>query len=144
MIALIVTGHGNFATGICSALKLIAGDNEHILAVDFEAQHNIRNLENNLKTAFDSLKDVGSIVVFSDIAGGSPFKSASELKYKYSDKDIEVVAGANLPMLIEAFMLMNIYNDASDMAKALVETGKSQVMRLELKEHKDDVEEDGI
>ena len=47
-------------------------------------------------------------------------------------------------MLIEAFMLMNIYNDASDMAKVLVETGKSQFMRLELKEHKDDVEEDGI
>lgn len=144
MVALLVTGHGNFATGICSALNLIAGKNEYILAVDFENHHNIHELENNLKEAFDKLKDVRSIVVFSDIAGGSPFKMASELKYKCLDKDIEIVAGTNLPMLIEAFMLMNIYNDAADMAKALVETGKSQVLRLELKEHKDDVAEDGI
>ena len=106
MIALLVTGHGNFATGICSALNLIAGENEHILAVDFEAKHNTHELEEN--------------------------------------KDIEIMAGTNLPMLIEAFMLMNVYDDAADMAKALVETGKSQVLRLELKEHKDDVAEDGI
>ena len=144
MIALLVTGHGNFATGICSALNLIAGENEHILAVDFEAKHNTHELEENLKAALDTLKAVKSILVFSDIAGGSPFKTASELKYKYLDKDIEIMAGTNLPMLIEAFMLMNVYDDASDMAKALVETGKSQVLRLELKEHKDDVVEDGI
>ena len=38
MVALLVTGHGKFATGICSALDLIAGKNKHILAVDFEME----------------------------------------------------------------------------------------------------------
>ena len=144
MIALIVTGHGDFAKGLCSELELIAGKNKYIWAIDFEPQHNIHEFENNLKAAFDILKDLSSIVVFSDIAGGSPFKTVAELKYKYPDKDIEIVAGTNLPMLVEAFMLMNIYYDARDMANALVDVVKSQVKILEFKVHEDDFAEDGI
>ena len=144
MVALLVTGHGKFATGICSALDLIAGKNKHILAVDFEMEDSTDDLLMNLEAAFAKLKEVNSIVVFSDIVGGSPFKIASELKYKYMDKDIEIVTGTNLPMLIKAFTLMDLYNDALDMAKMVVESGKSQVLRPEFKEHRDDVGEDGI
>ena len=142
MVALLVTGHGKFATGICSALDLIAGKNKHILAVDFEMEDSTDDLLMNLEAAFAKLKEVKSIVVFSDIVGGSPFKIASELKYKY--KDIEIVTGTNLPMLIKAFTLMDLYNEALDMAKMVVESGKSQVLRPEFKEHRDDVGEDGI
>lgn len=35
MIGIIVAGHGNFPTGIMSAVSLIAGNPEHIKAVDF-------------------------------------------------------------------------------------------------------------
>ena len=144
MEALLVIGHGKFATGICSALDLIAGKNKHILAVDFEMEDSTDDLLMNLEAAFAKLKEVKSIVVFSDIVGGSPFKIASELKYKYMDKDIEIVTGTNLPMLIKAFTLMDLYNEALDMAKMVVESGKSQVLRPEFKEHRDDVGEDGI
>ena len=144
MIALLVTGHGKFATGICSALDLIAGKNKHILAVNFEMEDSTDDLLMNLEAAFAKLKEVKSIVVFSDIVGGSPFKIASELKYKYMDKDIEIVTGTNLPMLIKAFTLMDVYNDALDMADMVVESGKNQVLRPQFKEHRDDVGEDGI
>ncbi len=144
MVALLVTGHGKFATGICSALDLIAGKNKHILAVDFEMEDSTDDLLMNLEVAFAKLKEVKSIVVFSDIVGGSPFKIASELKYKYMDKDIEIVTGTNLPMLIKAFTLMDVYNDALDMADMVVESGRNQVLRPQFKEHRDDVGEDGI
>ena len=144
MVALLVTGHGKFATGICSALDLIAGKNKHILAVDFEMEDSTDDLLMNLEAAFAKLKEVKSIVVFSDIVGGSPFKIASELKYKYMDKDIEIVTGTNLPMLIKAFTLMDVYNDALDMADMGGESGKNQVLRPQFKEHRDDVGEDGI
>lgn len=35
MVGVIVTGHGNFATGILSSLKLISGEQQHIVGVDF-------------------------------------------------------------------------------------------------------------
>ena len=35
MIGIIVTGHGNFATGVLSAAKLIAGTPEKLIGIDF-------------------------------------------------------------------------------------------------------------
>ena len=144
MTALLITGHGNFATGLKSALKLIAGEHEHIIAVDFEVQHSTDDLLKNLKAAIEGLDKSAEVLVFSDIAGGSPFKMASELKLEYKDRVIEIVAGTNLLMLIEAFMRMSGQDSAPETAKSLVEIGKSQVLHLELKEHVDDLGEDGI
>ncbi len=41
MIGLIVTGHGNFATGITSSLRLIAGEPHDYQAVDFLPEDSI-------------------------------------------------------------------------------------------------------
>lgn len=43
MIGIIVAGHGNFPTGIMSAVSLIAGNPEHIKAVDFVKECPHRN-----------------------------------------------------------------------------------------------------
>ena len=36
MIGLILSGHGNFASGLHTSLKLIAGDHSNVEYVDFE------------------------------------------------------------------------------------------------------------
>ena len=38
MIGLIVTGHGNFGSGITSSIELIAGPQEDYIAVDFDGE----------------------------------------------------------------------------------------------------------
>ena len=43
MIGLIVTGHGNFATGLTSSLKLIAGDPQYYVAVDFPQEYSVED-----------------------------------------------------------------------------------------------------
>ena len=55
MIGLIVTGHGNFATGLTSSLALIAGEQEYYKAVDFTEEP--EQLEVALTAAMDELKD---------------------------------------------------------------------------------------
>ena len=35
MVGIIITGHCNFATGIASAVKLVAGQQKNLEAVDF-------------------------------------------------------------------------------------------------------------
>ena len=64
MIGLIVTGHGNFATGLTSSLKLIAGDPEKYVAVDFLPEYSVEDLERELNKAFDELKDCEGIKIF--------------------------------------------------------------------------------
>lgn len=144
MVGLLITGHGHFATGLGSSLRLITGNTENIEYVNFEADHSTETLAHNLNQALDKLKSCDGVLVLSDLAGGSPFKTAVECKFARPDQKIEVIAGFNLPMLIEGSMSMSIYEDPLEMAEALIPTGKDYIIRFELTEHKDETEEDGI
>lgn len=144
MVGLLITGHGHFATGLGSSLKLITGNTENIEYVDFEADHSTDTLTENLNKALDSLKGCDGVLVLSDLAGGSPFKCAVECKFARPDQAIEVIAGSNLPMLIEGSMMMGAYDAPLDMAEALIPTGKDYIVRFEMAEHEDNAEEDGI
>ena len=78
MVGLLITGHGHFATGLGSSLRLITGMTENIAYVDFEADHSTETLTENISKALDELKGCDGVLVLSDLAGGSPFKSAVE------------------------------------------------------------------
>lgn len=144
MVGLLITGDGHFATGLGSSLKLITGNTENIVYVDFEADHSTDTLTENINKGLDELKDCDGVLVLSDLAGGSPFKSAVECKVARPDQAIEVLAGSNLPMLIEGSMAMAAFDSPLDMAQSLIETGKEYIVRFELTAHEDNAEEDGI
>ena len=144
MVGLLITGHGHFATGLGSSLRLITGNTENIVYVDFEENHSTDTLTENLNKALDELKDCDGVLVLSDLAGGFPFKSAVECKVARPDQAIEVLAGSNLPMLIEGSMAMAAFDSPLDLAQSLIETGKDYIVRFELTAHEDNAEEDGI
>lgn len=144
MVGLLVTGHGHFATGLGSALQLIAGENPNIVYVDFEADHSTETLTANLNKGLDQMKECSGVLVLADLAGGSPFKCAVECKFARPDQPVEVLAGTNLPMLIEASMSMTMYDDPQVMVDAIAESGKNFIMKFVLETHEDNAEEDGI
>lgn len=143
MVGLLITGHGNFATGLKSSLELITGLTENIRYVDFPGDSTDVLAEHQMK-ALDELKNCDGVLVLSDLAGGSPFKTAVECKFARPDQPIEVVAGTNLPMLIESASMIDVYKNPLDMANALIDAGKQYIIRFELEEHEDEAEEDGI
>lgn len=145
MIGIIVTGHGNFASGLTSSVKLIAGMPENYEAVDFVQEHSVADLEANLVKAIDKLKDCeDGILIFTDLVGGSPFKTAVELSLKREEK-IAVLSGTNLGMLMEISLSRSFIEDVDQLAQNAVNIGKEQVIRYEFKKVVDtDDFEDGI
>ncbi len=127
MIGIIVTGHGQFATGLVSALKLLAGEPEALLAVDFEAGDDIGRLEEKLKAAIESLggEACEGILVMTDLRGGSPFNVASRLSMEHPE--VEVLTGTNLGMLVEAYMARQMAPDVKTLAVSTAASGKDQV-----------------
>ena len=103
MIGVIVTGHGNFATGLTSSVKLIAGSPENYVPVDFTQDKSTDDLERELREAIDLLKaSCSGILIFTDLVGGSPFKVSAELSVELKDSvPIAVLSGTNLGMLVE-------------------------------------------
>ena len=144
MVGILITGHGHFATGLGSSLQLITGITENVALVDFEADHSTDTLKANLHKAMDSLSECDGILVLSDLAGGSPFNNASMCMAERPDQRIEVVAGTNLPMIIEGASMMGAYDDPLELAETLIPTGKDYIVRFELVKHEDDSDEDGI
>ena len=128
MVGIIVTGHGRFATGLTSSINLIAGPQENYVAVDFEQE--VDQLQADLTAAIESLKDCEGIIVFSDLAGGSPFKTAVLIAQSY--QNVEVIAGTNLPMLAGVVMARQFGMDTETLVNTALNTGKDQITRFEM------------
>lgn len=142
MIGLIVTGHGHFGTGLSSALSLIAGEQENYKAVDFVQEWGVDELRDALNKAMEELKDCEGILVLSDLPGGSPFKTAVEVGFPKGN--VQVIAGTNLPMLVEVSMARKFMDDLDSLVSMALNTGKEQVVRFEVKAVEQETPEDGI
>ena len=143
MVGLIISGHGNFASGLRTSLKLIAGEASNIEYVDFIETDSTESLMEKYCNALKSLDNCDSILALSDLAGGSPFKTLVELKTKI-EKPMEVVGGTNLPMALEISMTKDIIDDLSSLSETALEVGKSGVVKFEFIVHEDIDCEGGI
>ena len=107
MVAILSTGHGHFPTGVLSAVNLVAGNPGNVYAVDFVEGMGAEELKEKLQAAITGI-EADEILVLTDLAGGTPFRTAVELKMVITDKAIRVIAGTNMPMLMEAAMSADV------------------------------------
>ena len=95
MVGIIITGHCNFATGIASAVKLVAGQQKNLEAVDFLDTYSTEEL-------------------------------------KTSSKNIKIISGTNLGMLIENVMMRDMDINFDELVETAISTGKQQVLKFEM------------
>lgn len=127
MIGLVVTGHGHFATGLTSSVDLIAGPQTDYVAVDFDGEGTDK-LEADLKAAYETLKGCDGILVFADLVGGSPFRTAA--LQAQGLPNVKVVGGTNLAMLCEIAMGRTMINDLDMLVMSAVNVGKDGVQEF--------------
>lgn len=101
---IIITGHGKFASGLKTSLDLIVGNYDFVKPIDFTEEKSPEILRSEIKTFVESIED--KVYIFTDLVGGTPFKVSSELTLEHSN--IEVLCGTNLPMLVEATMMVSL------------------------------------
>lgn len=141
MTGIIISGHGNFATGFLSVIKLMMGNQENVEAVDFLEFHSTEDLKNNLESAMDKM-NVDGYLFFTDIPGGSPFKSSVELSLENGNS--EVIAGSNVPMIME-ILFDRFDNNPKELMKKAIEIGKNQILSFKINKKTKKTEElDGI
>ena len=121
MVSILIIGHGNFATGELSATRLVAGAPENVCALDFPEGMSPEELKEKMQALLAGL-DTRQILVMADLAGGTPFRTAVELKMTLPEKQIRVVAGANMPALMEAAFSSDSM-DLAELTADVVQTG---------------------
>lgn len=128
----IITGHGHFSTGLQSSVKLITGLGDKLAAIDFEENMSSEDLKAKLVDQLNSNGENEQTIIFTDIAGGTPFNQSVLLK---NDNDnIEVIAGTNLPILVEAVLSQE--RESEPLSRQLVDSGKNNIKKYEEKGNK--------
>lgn len=124
---ILITGHGNYATGIKNSLELLSGEHEDIIAVDFKEDMDENTLKRKMRATIQSFED-SDFLVLCDILGGTPFKAAAELANK--NEKIEVVVGCNVGAILEYLFDKNSMS-LSKLANSIVETSKQYTVKFE-------------
>ena len=123
MVGILITGHGNFPSGALSAVNLVAGNPGNVSAVDFVEGMSTEELKEKMSAAIAAI-EADEVLVLADLAGGTPFRTAVELKMVMTDKAIRVIAGANMPALMGAALsasFMDLAELAADTTQNAIE-----------------------
>ena len=140
MIGIILAGYGDFAKGLYSDLSLLAGGKpEAMKCVGFSQEDATDDFEYKLKDAIKDLDDCESILMLVDATGHAPYRTTLEVKKKYATKkDIEIVAGVNVGMLVSINLARAYVSSLSDLADMAVEEGVKNVVRYVPSEYDDE------
>ena len=123
MVGILITGHGNVPSGALSAVNLVAGNPGNVSAVDFVEGMSTEELKEKMSAAIAAI-EADEVLVLADLAGGTPFRTAVELKMVMTDKAIRVIAGANMPALMGAALsasFMDLAELAADTTQNAIE-----------------------
>jgi PTS system mannose-specific IIA component/PTS system mannose-specific IIB component len=127
MISVIIGTHGIFSTEILKSAEMIFGKQENVGAVTFKPGEGVDNLVEKYNKLINELDCTDGVLFMVDLFGGSPFNAASILAMK-NDK-MEMVAGVNLPMLLEVFGSRE-FSSLSELLVIAQDAGKESIKVL--------------
>ena len=126
LLPVLLVGHGPLASGLRGAIEMIAGPQERLAVVQLRPEDDVERVSDRVEAALHKLgvTDDGEAVIFADLFGAAPANAAASLLRHRPN--IEIVAGMNLPMLLES-LLGREGVSARELAKSAVEDGRESV-----------------
>ena len=139
MVGIILATHGNFATGILQSASMIFGEQPNVAAVTLQPSEGPDDVRRKMEEAVASFEDPEQVLILVDLWGGTPFNQSNGLIAGHEDK-WAIVAGLNLPMLIDAYASRMMMDTAHELAVQISGSAKEGVRiypeSLEPKEEK--------
>ncbi|HDR2349625.1 TPA: PTS mannose transporter subunit IIAB [Enterobacter asburiae] len=127
-IAIVIGTHGWAAEQLLKTAEMLLGEQENVGWIDFVPGENAETLIEKYNAQLAKLDTSKGVLFLVDTWGGSPFNAASRIVV---DKEhYEVVAGVNIPMLVETFMARDDNPAFYELVALAVETGREGVKAL--------------
>ena len=125
MVGIILATHGEFAEGILQSGTMIFGEQENVKAVTLHPSDSPESLKERMLSAIATFDNQNEILFLVDLWGGTPFNQANTLCGEHPNWAI--VAGLNLPMLIEAYSSRLSMDSAKQVATAIIESAQEGI-----------------
>ena len=126
MVGIILASHGEFAKGILQSGAMIFGEQENAQAVTLMPSEGPDDLKAKMKDAIASFDNQDEVLFLVDLWGGTPFNQVNSLFEEHKDK-WAIVAGMNLPMVIEAFASRSSMESAQEIAAYILKSAKEGI-----------------
>src|SRR5919106_5037322 len=97
-IAGVIVTHGHLAAELLAAAEMIVGPISYITAVSIGWHDDVDVARDEVQRAITRVSQGAGVLLLTDMFGGTPTNIASMF---LDDKDIDVVTGVNLPMVIK-------------------------------------------
>ncbi len=123
MIGLVIVTHGNLGKEFIKVTEHVVGQQDQIESIGILANDNVLNRRDELLSAIKNVDKGDGVIVLTDMFGGTP----SNLAISVTDnKNIEVLAGVNLPTLIKLVSIRDKF-DLTKVAHQAKEAGQKYI-----------------
>jgi len=125
MKGILLVSHGKLSEGMKDSLQLFSGKLEQLDSLSLNAEQDIQEFGNQLKEKVNMLDSGQGVVIFCDLAFGTPSNVSAQLLKSPEYKDrVQIVSGMNLPMVLEFIHQRTGEIDFSD----LIQIGKEGII----------------
>lgn len=125
MVGIILASHGAFAEGIKESAQMIFGPQDKFEAVVLKPSMGPDEFRANLEAAIKKV-DSEQILFLCDLWGGTPFNQSSAV-FDGHEENWAIVAGLNLPMVIEALSERFTVESSHEIAKVIINSAKDGI-----------------
>ena len=98
MIGLVIVTHGPLADAFRHVVEHVVGPQQAIATVGIASEDNMEQRREDIVAAIDKVNQGKGVIVLTDMFGGTPSNLAISIM---DQRPIEVLAGANVPMLVK-------------------------------------------
>lgn len=100
MIGLLLATHGELGRALIGAMEMIVGPQPQVAALSLQVTDRLEDATDRLQETLDGADAGDGVLVLTDMLGGTPSNLC--LALIGGTRPVEVVSGANLPMLLKA------------------------------------------
>jgi PTS system mannose-specific IIA component len=104
MIGIVLVTHGALAHEFKSAFEHVVGPQENCETISIGAEDDMQQRREDILLAVDAVDSGDGVIILTDMFGGTPSNLAISVM---QNRDVEVIAGVNLPMLVKLARVRN-------------------------------------
>jgi len=128
-IAIIIATHGKAAPELLATTEMLIGEQENVATIDFVPGENVETIIGKYQTLVDGpLAACDQVLFLVDMWGGSPFNAAN--RFQEGKGNMDVVAGVNIPMLVNTCMARDDVEDLAELVSVALESGSTGIKAL--------------
>lgn len=121
----VVASHGELARELINSAEMIVGAQDNISAVCLDPQDNLETCHEALSAAIEQVRTSAGVIVLIDLFGGTPGHAAA---LGLREQSYPIVAGANLPMLLEILVSRSRGLSETDLADIALQVGRDSII----------------